>query len=149
MRRMPVTEGLRAACTLPRIDRGTAFAATIPEFPGKSPEEWARAVFEGAPAPVRVFLRAAWRCGLGVHLGPFPSAEFVLGNEIVRTGDGSVTLEMRGPLLAAQNVVAVAGSTLEWATFLDFRGVAGRVLWSLAEPVHHRLLPALARRAAS
>lgn len=145
--RVAVTEELRAACTLPRLDWGSAFTAPI-SVP-RPPQEWARAVFEGAPAALRRILPLAWRFGLGVHLGPFPAADYVLGNEIVRAKKNSVTLEMRSRFLIAQNVALADDFSLRWATFVYFRGRTGRLVWAAAAPVHQRTLPFLLRRAVS
>ncbi|MFK0296865.1 hypothetical protein ACIQU6_41230 [Streptomyces sp. NPDC090442] len=39
------------------------------------------------------------------------------------------------------------GARLMWATHLRFNGRAGRAMWALAAPLHHRTIPLLLGRA--
>ncbi|WP_041823585.1 hypothetical protein [Streptantibioticus cattleyicolor] len=126
----------------------SAFALPAAALPSLTPEEWARATFEGAPGPLRQVLRAGWTAGLGLRLGPGSSPRHVLGWPITGSGADAVTLEARSPLLTARNVVTVEGSRLVWATFVWFEKPAGRAVWSAAAPVHHRTVPYLLARAA-
>jgi hypothetical protein len=117
---------------------------------GPGSERWARAVFEGAPAPLRPVLVAAWSLGLGLRLGPRPSAGHVLGWEIEHSDADMTVLHARSRLIDAWNVVAAPegdGADLVWATFVRFNRPPGRPLWAAAAPVHHVILPYLLRRA--
>jgi len=70
-----VTEG---ADDLGRSDYASAFEVSIAEGDGRSPEQWARAVFEGAPTPgcqerrgpaYRGRARRSWRAGPRLSCG--------------------------------------------------------------------------------
>ena len=65
-------------------DYTDSFEAPIATANDRTPEQWARAVFEHAPRPVRRLLVSGFRYGLGLRLGPRPSPEHVLGWEIVQ-----------------------------------------------------------------
>jgi F420H(2)-dependent quinone reductase len=147
--RIEVDDELRAAATLARPDSVSAFEVTVPGAASGSPERWARAVFEGAPAPVRWFLRVGWRAGLGFGLGPRGSADHVLGARIADTGADSVTLELRSRLCLAHNVFVVRGDRVRWVTLVRYHTPAARPLWTVAALAHRALAPRLLDRAAA
>jgi hypothetical protein len=66
-----------------RYDYDDCFTAPRAATDDRTPEQWARAVFEGAPPPVRWFLVNGFRYGLGLRFGPQPSPEHVLGWAII------------------------------------------------------------------
>jgi hypothetical protein len=115
----------------------SAFEVPIGARKFLTPEQWARATFEGAPAALKAFLSTAWRT----------SPDHVSGWLIASSGPGSITLEARSPLMVAQNVVAVRDSTVVLATLVQFSGRAGRVQWAVATPIHNRVIPYLLGRA--
>ena len=112
-----------------------------------SAEQWARAVFEGAPRPLRLVLRFGWRVGLGLRLGPESGPEHVLGWRIASRTPDSVTLELRGGRITARNVARIDDGELSWTTSVRYESSLGRVLWSLAAPIHHLTMPYLLGRA--
>ncbi|MFF7725203.1 DUF2867 domain-containing protein [Streptomyces sp. NPDC008001] len=126
----------------------SAFELTAPGAPSLTPEQWARAVFEGAPAPLRRLLVAGWSGVLGLGLGPRPSPGHVLGWLVSDSGAGSVTLDARSRLMAARNVVVTDGTRVVWTTLVRFERRTGGVLWGAAAPVHHAMVPRLLTRAA-
>jgi len=138
---------LRSAVDPVGADYASAFASPAAGLPSRTPEQWARAAFEDAPAVLRLCLRAGWLGALGLRLGPRSSAEHVLGWRIAEREPGAITLEAHSPLLGARNVVSVDGAGLRWATFVRFESRAGRAVWAAAAPVHHRVVPLLLRRA--
>lgn len=124
----------------------SAFAAPATGSP-RTPEHWARATFEDAPAALRWLLRAGWLGVLRLRLGPRSSSEHVLGWPVAEPEPGTIVLAAHSPLLVARNVVSVSGSGLVWATFVRFEGRAGRAVWAATAPMHHRIIPFLLRRA--
>jgi hypothetical protein len=112
-----------------------------------TPEQWARATFEGAPTLLRVFLTTGWKYGLGLALGARASPDHVLGWLISSSGSDSITLEAHSRLMVAQNIVVVSDSTVVLVTLVQFNGRTGRVLWAVATPVHQRVIPYLLQRA--
>jgi hypothetical protein len=56
-----------------------AFALTTDAAETRTALQWAREVFEGAPAALCWCMTFAWRRALGLKLGPRPSDDHVLG----------------------------------------------------------------------
>lgn len=111
----------------------------------RTAEQWARAVWEEAPLPVRMFLRAGWYClGFRGRSGP----ERVLGWTVAESAPERVVLEIPSKLMTPRNVVRLDGSQVRWTTDVDFDRGPARLLWSMAVPFHLRLIPARMRRAA-
>ncbi|KAA6212069.1 DUF2867 domain-containing protein [Streptomyces albofaciens JCM 4342] len=125
----------------------SAFAVPATGLPHLLPVDWARAVFEKAPAVLRRCLYGGWRGGLGLRLGPRVSAQHVLGWLVTESGPDAVTLEAHSPLLTARNMVRLDHSSLTWSTFVHFKNPVGRAVWASAAPLHHQAIPLLLRRA--
>ncbi|MBU3864365.1 DUF2867 domain-containing protein [Streptomyces sp. 4503] len=147
-RRTAVPGALAARDDLADAHYASAFALPVPRAGSLTAEQWARAVFEGAPAPLRRFLVLGWTLGLGLRLGPRTSPRHVLGWAVSDAADHSLTLTARSPLVLTHNVVAIEDARVLWATFVRFDRPVGRPLWALAAPVHHRTVPRLLGRAA-
>ncbi|WP_078897955.1 DUF2867 domain-containing protein [Streptomyces rimosus] len=137
----------RTAVDLNGAHYASRFTAPVAGLPSRSPEAWARAVFEEAPAALQRCLYAGWRGGLGLRLGPRRVPQHVLGWPITTTGPSSITLKAGSPLLTARNVLSVDGSVLTWSTFVHFTGRTGRAVWASAAPLHHQAVPFLLKRA--
>jgi hypothetical protein len=146
-RRVEVPDEIRARPGQPGSGYASAFELAIGARRFLTPEQWARATFEGAPAPLKVFLTTGWKYGLGLALGARASPEHVLGWLISSSSSDSITLQARSRFLVAQNVVMVSDSTVVLATLVQFSGRTGRALWAVATPVHHRVIPYLLQRA--
>jgi hypothetical protein len=134
---------------LPQSGYASAFELPIGARRFLTPEQWARATFEGSPALLRAFLATAWKYGLGLRLGARTSPEHVQGWLISSSGPASITLEARARLMVAQNIVAVSDTAVVLVTLVHFNRRAGRVLWAVATPVHNRVIPYLLGRAGS
>ncbi|HEX3781418.1 MAG TPA: hypothetical protein VHX38_17295 [Pseudonocardiaceae bacterium] len=148
VRRIGVTENVRALDTLADVDYCAVFELT-PAASGRTALQWARATFEGGPSPLCWLVYTGWRFGLGLRLGPRVDPDHVLGCRIVLAEPDLVILEQRSRLMIAHNVVIRDEATLRWATFVRYDRPVGRPLWSVAAPVHRRLLPFLLARAAA
>jgi hypothetical protein len=146
-RRVEVPDEIVVRTDLPRSGFASAFEVPIGARKFLTPEQWARATFEGAPALLRAFLVTAWKYGLGLRLGPRTSPDHVQGWLISSSGPGSITLEARSPFMVAQNIVAVRESTVVLVTLVHFTHRAGRVQWAVATPIHNRVIPYLLGRA--
>jgi len=146
-RRVEVPDEFVAHPDLPQSGYASAFELPIGARRFLTPEQWARATFEGAPALLGVLLATAWRYGLGLRLGPRTSPDHVQGWLISNSGPGSITLETRSRLMVAHNIVAVSDSTVVLVTLVQFTRRAGRVLWAVATPVHNKVIPYLLGRA--
>ena len=136
VRQIAVPPGARALSTLGQIDYEDAFLVDVGAVERYTAEQWARAFLEDASESVRRTLRMGW-AGIGLKLGASRSGCFVLGWEIRRN-----TTEFL--LLGADSHTAMAGEllfmrqehTLLYATFVQYGGNAGRLVWAVVEPVH-------------
>ena len=127
-----------------------AFALTTGAAATRTPLEWARAVFEGAPAAVRWCMVLGWTRVLRLKLGPRTSDDHVLGwavadGELVA---GSTALVAASRFLRARNIVMVEETTVTWVTLVHYSNAAARPLWAMARPIHHLALRFLLARAA-
>lgn len=125
----------------------SAFGVPAADARSLTPEQWARNTFEGGPAALRWFLRLGWTRGLGLRLGRRPSPAQVLGWPVAAADTDSITLAAHSPLLDAYNIVLVMDTQVVWVTFVRHRRWSGRLLWAVAAPVHHQVIPSLLGRA--
>jgi hypothetical protein len=141
-------------------DYASAFALTVAASPGRSTsptgtaprtaEQWARAVFEGAPAALRWCMVFGWRFVLGLRLHPDAAADQVLGwaVEAPASAPDTVTLAAASRFLRAENIVAVGEGVVVWVTVVRYDSQAARPLWAVAAAIHHRTIPILLGHAA-
>lgn len=114
---------------------------------GWTPTDWTRAVFEGGPAPVRMFVQLGWRFVLRLRLGG-SGADRVAGWRVTSADATSATLSAESPLLDARNTAIVGDDDVTWVTRVRLRRPPGRLVWTVAAQVHHVVVPYLLRRAA-
>jgi hypothetical protein len=145
-RRCEVTQG---GSGLGESDYASAFEVTIAEGDGRSPEQWARAVFEDAPTAIRWFIVFGWRFVPWLRLGPRSSPGYVSGWRIRDARPGVLILEVHSWLLTADKEIRVASGSVRMSTFVRYRRGLGRAVWSLVAPVHHRTEPFLLAYAVS
>jgi hypothetical protein len=146
--RVDVPDQVADADPLGRPDYASAFRLATPRARVRTPELWARAVFEDAPALLRPVLVFGWRVGLGLRLGPRSSPGYVLGWSMSGIGPDTVTLGAESRLLRARNVVVVDESSVTWVTLVRFERPVARRIWAVTSVVHHRAIPYLLGRAA-
>jgi hypothetical protein len=146
-RRVEVPAEIEGRQGAPRADYASAFELPVGAKRFLTPEQWARATFEMAPASLRLFLTVAWKYGLGLQLGARASPDHVQGWLISSSSSGSITLEAHSRLMVAQNIVAVSESTVVLVTLVQFNRRVGRARWAVATPVHIRVIPYLLQRA--
>jgi hypothetical protein len=124
-----------------------AYAMDVEAADARSPEQWARAVWEGSPAPLRWFMLAGWRFGLGLRLGARQSPDHVLGWPIVERFPDSIVCAADSPVLSAYNAFRRDDGQLVWSTFVYYRRPIARLIWPLAAVVHRPLVRRALRRA--
>ncbi|MGK5637850.1 DUF2867 domain-containing protein [Streptomyces sp. URMC 126] len=147
-RRIPVPQPLAERPEFAGAHYASAFAIPVEDPRARTPEQWARAVFEDAPAPLRPVLRLGWTSVLGLRMGPATgSAGHVLGWRIAGSTPDSLTVDGHSGRFATYNVVLVQDGRVVWSTAVRFKGRAAGPLWSAARPVHHIVVPFLLRRA--
>jgi hypothetical protein len=148
--RVEVPPLIAASFARSTADYVAAFALTTEAAGTKTALQWAREVFEGAPAAVRWCIVFGWRRALRLKLGPRPSDDHVLG-WAVADGDlvpGSTGLLAESRLLRAHNIVVVEPSTVTWVTLVHYSHPVARPLWAMARPIHHLTMRYLLARAA-
>ncbi|MER5785903.1 DUF2867 domain-containing protein [Streptomyces mobaraensis] len=146
-RRVEVPQSLRKTEEFTDPHYASAYAIAVDDAHSRTPEQWARAAIEEAPAALRFFLRFGWTKVLGLRMGPKSgSAEHVLGWRITDSTPNTLTMDGHSGLFSAYNVVLTEDSTLVWATAQHFKGRGAGLLWGLARPVHQIAVPYLLRR---
>jgi Protein of unknown function (DUF2867) len=104
--------------------------------------DWFRAAFEGAPTLVRSFLVFGWRFGLGLRLGSRrQSADLVLGWRIDRDEPDDAILTAESRFMTATLEVRLTGTNAVWSTTVDYVRAPGRLMWLVATPIHHIMIP--------
>jgi hypothetical protein len=123
-----------------RSDWSCGFAVVVAPGDGRSTEQWARAVWEEAPAPIRLFLIAGWRLVLGLRLGDRNSADHVLGWKIVHRLPNETAIEAKSRTLTAYNTFQRDDDRLIWSTFVRYDRPAARLIWPPVSLVHRPLV---------
>ena len=126
-------------------DYGDAFTALTADVSGRTPEQWAREILEGASAPMRLFLRFGWRYVLGFRLA---RTNAVLGWPVIAQATDWVALEQKSWLFAVVLLMRMTDDKLTWATRVEYRSPVSRAAWSIVGLIHRRYAPRALRRAA-
>ena len=134
-------EGIRSREDLVDADRAITYELAASDARSISPEQWARATWEGAPTIVRWLLIFGWRFVLGLRLEPQRSPANVLGWRIVDDLPDTITLQARSTLVTGHNVVMVQGSAVLWTTLVRYEHPIARPIWRFVELVHRIVLP--------
>ena len=114
----------------------------------RTPEQWARAAWEGAPAPLRWFMLAGWRFVLGLRLGPRPSPDHILGRRIIDRRHDETVCQLRSSFLEAYNAFRLVDGRLVWSTFVIYERPIASVIWPPVSLLHRPLVRIALRRAA-
>jgi hypothetical protein len=145
VRQVDVPSDIRDLSTLPTIDYADAFLVDTSRHSDWTPERWAVAVLEEAPAETRANLLDGWSA-LGLKAAE--SDRSVLGWAIRRSNPDAVLLGrdsrigMPGELLFARRP-----DGLLFATFVHHRTAATRAMWAAAQRIHVRTVTTLLDRA--
>jgi hypothetical protein len=146
VRQITLPEEARLLSTL-RIDYHDAFLAGTGPDQGRTGEQWARAVLEGAPARTRNALSRGW-FALGLRLGPVASGQRVLGWEVRRSTPDAALLGADGRLgLAGELLFLRQPGTLLFATFVRLDNPAARALWAGISARHRQVVARLLEQA--
>jgi Protein of unknown function (DUF2867) len=147
VRRVEIPAAIESGDVLAEPDYSVAFELEIADADAMTPEQWARATWEGAPGLLRPLLVMGWALVLGLRLGPRPSPEHVLGWRIATSDSNSIVLQSDSPLIAASNIVLVNDSDVVWVTVVRFERRMARLVWAMATPIHLITIPYLLKRA--
>lgn len=129
-------------------DYDDSFTAQLAATNDRTPEQWARAVFEDAPPAVRWFLVAGFRYGLGLRFGPYPSPDHVLGWAIIDRTANSITLESRSWLLTSRVVFRTETARVSQSTYVRYDKRIAAVIWPPISILHRQIVARLLRHAA-
>ena|SRR2546423_12122135 len=150
VRRIAVTQDDRAIDQVGTSNYAAAWEAAAAGVNTRSAERWARAIFEEAPAGLRRFIVAGWIAGLGLRLGPRSSPNHVLGWAIVSRSPDRMILGVHSVVLGtAYFALRVEASRIVLASLVRYEKPWAGAVWSLAKPLHHRIVPYLLAHAAS
>jgi hypothetical protein len=130
-------------------DYEDSFAAPRAAADDRTPEQWARSVFEDALLPVRWFLVVGFRYGLGLRFGPRRSPEHVLGWAIIDRSPDSLTVEARSWFLTSRLVFRTETSRLSQSTYVRFDRRIAAIIWPPVSILHRRIVPRVVRHAAA
>jgi Protein of unknown function (DUF2867) len=147
VRQIALPPDARARSTLPHVDYADAFVVDTDGAPDRTPEEWARAILEGAPAATRRVLTSGW-LALGLRVGAAPPGESVLGWEVRRSTADHLLLGARSHAgMPAELLFERRDKTLLFATLVRYENPAVRALWAGVMPVHLRVVRSLLEQA--
>ena len=140
--RHDIPEDIRSLAPADYVD---LFTATVPETAAAaSPEQWARAAMEGAPAAGR-FL--CWRALLGLRLAGGASPDHVAGWRIDGRGDDWIRVAARSWFLTAHIVFRADDGLVWFATFIRYDRRLGALVWPRAAVLHRAIAPDFLRAA--
>jgi hypothetical protein len=142
-----VPDAIRSHDTLVNPDYTDFFTATASKPTDKSPEEWVHAVFESAPAIVRLVVPFAQRLVLGLRLERGSSPDHPLGWKIADRGDGWVRMEAASWFMTAHIVSQVDEGRGSLATFVRYDRRIAAFVWPPVSILHRWVGLLLMRRA--
>jgi hypothetical protein len=147
VRQIELPAEARALSTLPRIDYHDAFLAEADPAAGRTGEQWARVVLEGAPLSTRNALSRGW-FALGLKLSPATAGQCVLGWEVRRSTSDAALLGADGRLgLTGELLFMRQQDALLFATFVRLANPAARALWAGISPRHRQIVSQLLEQA--
>lgn len=139
--------GARELSTLARINYEDAYLVDTALAEGRTAEQWAREILEGAPVSTRHALARGWS-GLGLRLGPVHSDRHVLGWEIRHSAPDVVLLGACGRFgLSGELFFQRSPRSLLYATVVQLENPVARGLWAAIASRHRRVVQDLLERA--
>jgi hypothetical protein len=149
VRGITVPPDARALSTLTHIDYEDAFLVDVGDTGERTAEQWARAIFDGAPGRVRRSLWVSW-FALGLRLGSPRSPRHVLGWEVRRSKPDFALLGARSRIgMPAELLVKRQTRTqLLFDTFVQKENPLARAVWATIEPRHEPIVKHVMEQAA-
>ena len=143
------TPGTTAPIESEESDWACAFAVVARSDDARSTEDWARSVWERAPAPMRWVYVAGWRLVLRLRLGPRNSPDHVLGWRIVHRLPDETVVDAASSFLSAHNGFRRERDSIIWSTFVRYKRPIAKIIWPPVSVFHRVLVRRALRRAAS
>lgn len=145
VRAVAVPSELPADARLTGAHYRDAFAARVSDPAAREAEDWMRRALEGAPAPLRLFVRVGWRVVLGLRA--VRDAPNILGWRIVSAEPRLVVLEQSSWLLSARLLLVVDNECIVWVTFVRHDKAPSRLVWSVLGLLHRPIVRYVLARA--
>jgi hypothetical protein len=145
--RLDAPESALALQGFQRVSYSCAFKIDSASAKRHTAEQWLRAIQEGTPTPLRWFVVGGWIAGLWLRLDLRSSSDHILGWRILQSADPEIVVGAEGRILSGRQVVQVTEDSLVHTTVVHYNSAVARVAWSVAEPIHIRVIPYLLRRA--
>ena len=130
------------------MDFTCAYEIEIAPGDDRSAEQWARAAWEGAPAPLRWFMVVGWRFVLRLRLGPPSTPDHILGWRIAERRQDETVCELASTFFHASNTFRRVDGRLVWSTAVTYDRPIARLIWPPVSLLHRPLVRAALRRAA-
>ena len=111
-------------------------------LPGRSPEQWARAMFKDVGGRGAQFI---WRVLLGMRLHAAPDR--IAGWQIADRGADWIRIEARSWFMTGHLVVQADDEHVTLATFIRYDRPLAALIWRPLSSQHRRLSPMLLREA--
>jgi hypothetical protein len=151
VRQIELPADARALGTLQRVDYEDAFLVEGGAARDGTPEQWARAMFEGAPLTTRAAMWSTW-VAIGLRLGSPLSRRSVLGLEVRRSDPDFVLLGAGSWIgMPAELLLQRRRDGLLFSTMVQQSNRIARAVWARVEPRHvpvvRSALARVARRA--
>jgi hypothetical protein len=140
-----VAAPIRSLTGLDHVDYVDVFTLSTPAAADWSPQRWARAVLEEAPA-VRRFGFVPWRMLLGLRLGPSRTPGYVHGWKIADGDERWLRLEAASWMMTCNAVVRIEDDRISVALFVRYDNVLTALWWRAVSPVHRRAMPVILRQ---
>ena len=138
---------IRAVAAMPDADYVDVSVLRVDDADNWSPDEWARAVLESAPA-ARRFAFIPWRVLLGLRLGPWPSPDHVHGWRVAARGDDWVRIEAASWLMTCHAVARVEQHRVEVALLVRYDHPLAALWWPAISVAHRLAMPVILRQGA-
>jgi hypothetical protein len=106
-----------------------------------------RALIEGVPGPVRLFIPLVQRLLLGLRLEQRPSPDNVLGWKIADRGENWLRIEAASWFMTAQCVLQNAEGQASLAAFVRYDRWIAPLVWLPVSLIHRQVGLALMRQA--
>jgi hypothetical protein len=132
------------AIAMAKPDYVDLFTATTSGSAERSPEDWARALVEGAAGLSGQFV---WRAVLGLRLEPRRSPDSVGGWRIADRGDSWLIVEASSWFLTAHVVLQIGDGQVSVATIVRYDRPIAALIWSPVSVIHRQAMPGLLRNA--
>lgn len=145
LQQQDIPEAIRALSTIADPDYVDLFTLRTSSARDRSPEQWARAVFEDALGYVKGFL--IWRVIIGLRLKRRGSPDCVAGWEIADRGEDWLRMAAHSWMLTAHLVFQTDDEQVSLATFIRYNHPVAARAWPRLSRKHRAAAPALLREA--